>query len=230
MAARDDLKAGSDTEFKDSCTSLVHRRDGAKSEKKNRLNGKSKIEKQRMSSSDTSQSVDACESFVSDRSFDPDSAPGQDKSYDASILFFESDDEMDNSKDSDVSERSPESVRGNALEGCQHSKENIHSPKTHVLQTISAQVAEKAISTIQNVASKELLRLRSEIEKLTRKNLKLRHALHESEEKLSKSLTFVSRSYFSASVPRQIRIQYIYLSKGTGSNRVRQHLRPAKGP
>jgi hypothetical protein len=135
-------------------------------------------------------------SSISEKSFDPDMIPaGQDKSYDASILFFESEDEVENSDEDNDLDRPGSKTRFpvSNITNEYRSKENAHDLENKVVQTISAQVAEKAIASLQNVASREVLRLRSEIEKLTRKNLKLRSALHESEEKLSKSLMLVNR-------------------------------------
>jgi hypothetical protein len=135
-------------------------------------------------------------SSMSEKSFDPDLPPaGQDKSYDASVLFFESDDDAENTDEDDDVERTGSKARIpiRKITDEYRSKENVCDSENKVVPTISAQVAEKAIASLQNVASREVLRLRSEIEKLTRKNLKLRSALHESDEKLSKSLTLVNR-------------------------------------
>ncbi len=139
---------------------------------------------------------DDSSSSMSEKSFDPDMIPaGQDKSYDASVLFFESDDDAENTDDDDDLDRpgSKKRIPVKNITDEYRSKENASAAENKVVQTISAQVAEKAIASLQNVASREVLRLRSEIEKLTRKNLKLRSALHESDEKLSKSLMLVNR-------------------------------------
>ena len=106
-----------------------------------------------------------------------------------------SDDDDENTDEDDALERPSSKTRfpGKNVTDEYKSKENACAVENKVVQTISAQVAEKAIASLQNVASREVLRLRSEIEKLTRKNLKLRSALHESEEKLSKSLMLVNR-------------------------------------
>jgi uncharacterized protein (UPF0210 family) len=150
-------------------------------------------------SSSSSRSIGWDES-MSDRSFDPDSAPSrQDRSYDASLLIYESDDEIDNSmddKDSDGGDSCKCRVIAMIEDELGHniqSERPVMAPEHQVLQTISAQVANSEIRNLRDVASKEMLRLRSEIEKLTRKNLKLRQSLSENEEKLSKSLTLVNR-------------------------------------
>ena len=166
---------------------------------------------------DASRSIDPCDESTSDKSFDPDGTPWrQEKSYDASILIFESDDEFENSiheRDVDGGDSCQYKLSIPAKEEQEFTRSGAidsFGSEIQVLTTISAQVANKEIKNLRDVASKEMIRLRSEIEKLTRKNLKLRHALHENEEKLNKSLTLVNRSLSAFSLNPSIPVFFIH--------------------
>jgi hypothetical protein len=101
-------------------------------------------------------------SSFSERSFDPECSMLDDEnaSYDASEASFDPD------ADRRSSMRSEKSFDPERADGGEQDLTGFEEGSHSVPKTISAAIAERAITSIRNVASQELERLRSEVESL----------------------------------------------------------------